>query len=47
MFIILLLYVWFEHPGHTYGGFVSAFLERGMTLAPNDSDKKQGMQINK
>jgi hypothetical protein len=31
MFIILLLYVWFEHPGHTYGGFVSAFLKRGMT----------------
>jgi hypothetical protein len=29
--IILLLYVWFEHPGHTYGGFVPAILERGMT----------------
>jgi hypothetical protein len=29
--IILLLYVWFEHPGHTYGGFVSSFSERGMT----------------
>jgi hypothetical protein len=31
MFIILLLYVWFEHPRHTYGGFVSTFSERGMT----------------
>jgi hypothetical protein len=29
--IILLLYVWFEHPGHTYGGFVPSFSERGMT----------------
>jgi hypothetical protein len=29
----LLLYVWFEHPGHTYGGFVPSFLERGMTWA--------------
>jgi hypothetical protein len=25
------LYVWFEHPGHTYGGFVPSFSERGMT----------------
>jgi hypothetical protein len=23
--------VWFEHPGHTYGGFVLSFSERGMT----------------
>jgi hypothetical protein len=23
--------VWFEHPGHTYEGFISAFWERGMT----------------
>jgi hypothetical protein len=30
MFIILLLYVWFEHPGHMYGDFISAFSERGM-----------------
>jgi hypothetical protein len=29
--IILLLYMWFEHPGHTYGGLVPSFLERGMT----------------
>jgi hypothetical protein len=29
--IILLLYVWFEHPGHTYGSFVPSFSERGMT----------------
>jgi hypothetical protein len=29
--IILLLYVWFEYPGHTYGGFVPSFSERGMT----------------
>jgi hypothetical protein len=29
--IILLLYVWFEHPGHTYGGFVPSFSEQGMT----------------
>jgi hypothetical protein len=28
---ILLLYVWFEHPGHTYGGFVSALSEQGTT----------------
>jgi hypothetical protein len=31
MFNILLLYVLFEHPGHTYGGFVSALSEWGMT----------------
>jgi hypothetical protein len=31
MFILLLLYVWFEHPGHTYGGFVPSFAEQGMT----------------
>jgi hypothetical protein len=31
MFIILLLYVGFEHPAYTYGGFVSAFSEQGMT----------------
>jgi hypothetical protein len=24
-------YVWFEHPGHTYGGFVPSFSERGVT----------------
>jgi hypothetical protein len=30
--IILLLYMWFEHPGHTYGGFVPSFTERGMTI---------------
>jgi hypothetical protein len=29
--IMLLLYVWFEHPVHTYGGFVPSFSERGMT----------------
>jgi hypothetical protein len=29
--IILLLYVWFEHPRHTYGGFVPSFSEQGMT----------------
>jgi hypothetical protein len=29
--IILLLYVWFEHPGLTYGGFVPSLSERGMT----------------
>jgi hypothetical protein len=29
--IILLLYLWFELPGHTYGGFVPSFSERGMT----------------
>jgi hypothetical protein len=29
--IILLLYVWFEHPRHTYGAFVPSFSERGMT----------------
>jgi hypothetical protein len=33
--IILLLYVWFEHPVHAYGGFVPSFLERGMTPAKN------------
>jgi hypothetical protein len=27
--IILLLYVWFEHPRHTYGGFGSTLLEPG------------------
>jgi hypothetical protein len=31
--IILLLYVWFEHPGHTYGGFVPSFSEWGMTIS--------------
>jgi hypothetical protein len=31
LFIILLPYVWFEHPGHTYGGFVPSFSERGVT----------------
>jgi hypothetical protein len=31
--IILLLYVWFEHPGHTYGGFVPSLSERGMTVS--------------
>jgi hypothetical protein len=31
LFIILLPCVWFEHPGHTYGGFVPSFSERGMT----------------
>jgi hypothetical protein len=29
--IMLLLYVWFEHPGHTYGSFVPSFSEWGMT----------------
>jgi hypothetical protein len=32
LFIILLLYVWMKHPGHTYGGFVPAISEQGMTL---------------
>jgi hypothetical protein len=32
LFIILLPCVWFEHPGHTYGGFVPYFSERGMTI---------------
>jgi hypothetical protein len=32
LIIILLLYVWFEYPGHTYGGFVPSFSEWGMTL---------------
>jgi hypothetical protein len=27
----LLLYVSMKHPGHTYGGFIPAILERGMT----------------
>jgi hypothetical protein len=31
LFIILLPSVWFEHPGHTYGGFVPSFSELGMT----------------
>jgi hypothetical protein len=31
LFIILLPCVWFEHPGHTYGGFVPYFSERGVT----------------
>jgi hypothetical protein len=31
LFIILLLYVWMKHPGYTYGGFVPAISERGMT----------------
>jgi hypothetical protein len=31
LFIILLLYVWMKNPGHTYGGFVPAISERGMT----------------
>jgi hypothetical protein len=35
MFIILLLYVWMKHPGHTYGGFVSTISEWGMTPSPN------------
>jgi hypothetical protein len=29
LIIILLLYVWFEHPGHTYRGFGSTLLEPG------------------
>jgi hypothetical protein len=29
--IILLLYIWFEHPGHTYRGFGPTFSDRGMT----------------
>jgi hypothetical protein len=29
--IILLLYVWIKHPGHTYRGFGSTFSDRGMT----------------
>jgi hypothetical protein len=29
---ILLLYVWFEHPRHTYGGFGSTLLEPGYDL---------------
>jgi hypothetical protein len=29
---MLLLYVWFEHPRHTYGGFVPSFSERGMPM---------------
>jgi hypothetical protein len=29
--IKLLLYVWFEHPGHMYGSFVPSFSEWGMT----------------
>jgi hypothetical protein len=32
LFIILLPCMRFEHPGHTYGGFVPSFSERGMTL---------------
>jgi hypothetical protein len=31
LFIILLLYVWMKRPRHTYGGFVPAISERGMT----------------
>jgi hypothetical protein len=31
LFIILLLYVWFEHLGHTYGGFIPSFSERSVT----------------
>jgi hypothetical protein len=30
------MYVRFEHPGHTYGGFVFAFSEWGMTQAPKE-----------
>jgi hypothetical protein len=30
--------VWFEHPGHTYGGFVPSFLERGMTYSPQKDE---------
>jgi hypothetical protein len=40
LFIILLPCVWFEHPGHTYGGFVPYFSERGVTAA------QRGMGIN-
>jgi hypothetical protein len=32
----LLLYVWMKHPGHTYGGFVPAISERGVTTCKND-----------
>jgi hypothetical protein len=32
LFIILLLYVWMKHPGHTYGGFVPTILEWGVTV---------------
>jgi hypothetical protein len=35
LFIILLPCVWFEHPGHTYGGFVPSFSERIMTRSPS------------
>jgi hypothetical protein len=31
LFIILLLYVRFEHPGHMYRGFGSVFSDRGTT----------------
>jgi hypothetical protein len=41
MFIILLPCVWFEHPGHTYGGFVPSLSERGMTRG-GDLDPEAG-----
>jgi hypothetical protein len=34
LFIILLLHVRMKHPGHTYGGFVPAISEWGMTVTP-------------
>jgi hypothetical protein len=40
LFTILLLYIWFEHPGHTYRGFSFVFSEPGCdniqaAIAPN------------
>jgi hypothetical protein len=39
--IILLLYVLFEHPGHTYRGFVPSFSEWGMTTAQGSHAEEQ------
>jgi hypothetical protein len=41
--------MWMKHPGHTYGGFVSAISERGMTdHTPNiDVVENNGITLSK
>jgi hypothetical protein len=44
---MLLLYVWFEHPGHTYGGFIPSFSEWRMTGMHYVTRKSHQMQKQK
>jgi hypothetical protein len=46
LFIILLPCMWFEHPGHTYGGFVPYFSERGMTRGKGLARRKDDREVN-